>query len=119
MITGIKENEHWFTDYTYIPLVFAAPKLVGFKEEKQVASLCYALSAAVQSYSLLTNAKWGLIKIISYKIHAGLDFSSGLVSLAALQYIKPKSKRARNTLLLMGFTGLVVGTLSLIGSKKS
>lgn len=119
MITGITKDKHWITDYTYIPLVLAAPKLVGFEEEKEAANLCYTLSLTVLGYSLLTDAKWGLVKLIPYKIHATLDLSSGLVSLAAPFYIKPQNKKARNTLFAMGLTGLVVGALSLIGNKRS
>ncbi len=119
MITGITKDKHWFTDYTYVPLVFAAPKLVGFEEEKWASKICYILSTTVLGYSLLTDAKWGAVKLIPYKTHAALDFSLGIIALASPVILKTTDKKARNTLLLMGLTGIVVGTLSLIGAKKS
>ncbi len=118
MIIGIPKDKHWFTDYSYIPLVFAAPGLVGFKEDKWASKVCYVLSSTVLGYSVLTDAKWGLVKLIPYKTHAALDFSLGVIALAAPVLLKTSNKKARNTLLMMGITGLVVGTLSLIGAKK-
>ncbi len=115
MITGIPKDKHGFADYTYVPLVFAAPRLVGFEEEKAASFLCYTLSATVLCYTLLTDAKWGMVKLIPYKTHAALDLSGGVVALAAPFFIKTANKKVRNTLLLMGLTGLVVSTLSLIG----
>lgn len=120
MITGIKKEQHVFADYSYVPLVFAAPKLVGFSNNNTAATVCRAMSLAALGYSLLTNAKWGAYKLIPYKTHAMLDFASGVASLAIPWVFKfSKNKKARNTLLLMGLTGLVVGTLSIIGAKKS
>lgn len=120
MITGIKKEQHAITDYTYVPLVFAAPKLIGFSENNTAATVCRAMSLTVLGYSLLTNAKWGAVKLIPYKTHAVLDFGSGVVALAAPWLLAfSTNKKARNTLLLMGLTGLVVGALSFIGAKKS
>lgn len=119
MIKGITKNQHWITDYTYVPLVFVAPELVGFERDASAATLCRVMSATVLSYSLLTDAKWGVVKIIPYKVHAALDLSTGVIALASSVMRKGYSgKKARNTLLAMGITGLVVGTLSLIGAKK-
>ncbi len=118
MITGITKNMHGFTDYTYIPLVFAAPKLVGFEEEKWASKVCYILSTTVLGYSVLTDAKWGVVKLIPYKTHAALDLSVGVIALASPMLLKTSNKRAHNTLLLMGITGIAVGTLSLIGARK-
>ena len=120
MIAGIKKEQHGFTDYSYIPLVLAAPKLVGFTENKTAAQVCRAMSLTVLGYSLLTDAKWGAVKLIPYKTHAALDFATGVLALAAPWVCKfAGDKKARNTLLTMGITGLVVGALSFIGSKKS
>ncbi len=118
MITGITKDMHGFLDYTYIPLVLAAPKLVGFEEEKWASKVCYILSTTVLGYSVLTDAKWGVVKLIPYKTHAALDLSVGVIALASPMLLKTSNKRARNTLLLMGITGIVVGTLSLIGARK-
>ncbi len=118
MIKGITKDKHWFIDYSYVPLVFAVPKMVGFEEDKWASKVCYVLSSTVLGYSVLTDAKWGVVKLIPYKTHAALDFSVGVVALTATLLRKTSNKKARNTLLMMGITGIVVGTLSLIGAKK-
>ena len=118
-ITGIKRNEHGLADFSYVPLVFAAPNITGFENNKQATLICRAFSVSALAYSLCTDAKWGVIKLIPYKVHAGLDVASGILAFGAA--ILPKinqDKAARNTFIVMGLTGLIVGTLSLIGAKR-
>lgn len=117
MIKGITKEQHWITDYSYVPLVMAAPQLIGFEDEEKVTYMCYALSSTVLIYSLLTDAKWGAVKLIPYKTHAALDLVQGAIALTAASTLKIKNKKARNTLIAMGLTGLTVGILSLIGAK--
>ncbi|TKK67448.1 hypothetical protein FC093_14225 [Ilyomonas limi] len=119
MITGIPKNYHIIADIGYIPLVWMAPKLFRFEEEKTAATLCQLSSAADVAYSLITDAPWGAVKLISYKTHALIDVAQGVVALTASLALPVRNKRARNTLLAMGVTGLVVGTLSWIGSKRN
>ena len=119
MITGITKEMHVFTDYTYIPVVLAAPNIGKFEQDELPANVCRAFAGTVLAYSLLTDAKWGAVKLISYKTHAALDLSSGFAALAvAMLPSISKNKAARNCFLIMGITGLVVGTLSLIGANR-
>lgn len=123
MIRGIPRDQHGILDFTYVPVVFAAPAFVGFKREKWASNLCRAMSITVLGYSLLTDAKWGLVKVIPYRTHAALDLSLGVAALASplildKAFDEPVSKKARNTLFLMGVTGVVVGLLSLVGAKR-
>ena len=120
MITGIKKNEHFLTDYSYVPAVFMAPKIAGFEDNKQAANICRAFSGIVLGYSLLTKAKWGAVKLIPYKTHAALDLASGVAALAVSQsaFVK-ESKEASTTFKLMGIVGISVGILSLIGARYS
>jgi hypothetical protein len=119
-ITGIKRNEHGLADLSYVPLVFAAPKLAGFENNKEAALICRAFSVSALAYSLCTDAKWGAIKLIPYKVHAGLDVASGVLAFGASLIPQiAKNKAARNTFIVMGLTGLLVGTLSLIGAKRT
>lgn len=115
---GITKNRHGIADYTYVPLVLAAPELARFAREKNAATVCRAFAGIVLGYSLLTDARWGVIKLIPYKTHAALDLSVGIASLATPLLLRGTGKRARNTFLAMGITGIVVGTLSLIGAKR-
>ena len=119
MITGITKEGHAFIDYSYVPLVLAAPTLAEFEEEKAAAVLVRTMAITVLGYSMITDMKGSAAKLIPYKTHAAIDFASGVFSLAAPWLLGfSKNKRARNTLLLMGVAGLVVGTLSMIGASK-
>ena len=118
-ITGIKRDEHGLADFSYVPLVFAAPNIFGFENNKQAALICRVFSVSALAYSLCTDAKWGAIKLIPYKVHAGSDVASGILAFGAAMLPKiNQDKAARNTFIVMGLTGLIVDTLSLIGAKR-
>ncbi|GEM_PF-738608 len=120
MIQGITKDMHVYADYSYIPMVLLAPKLMGFEGDRTSAMVCRSLAFAELGTSLLTDANWGAIKCIPYKTHAIIDLASGVMALGAAA-MKPmcENKAARNTLIMMGITGLVVGALSIIGAKRS
>jgi hypothetical protein len=118
-ITGIKKKRHVYADYSYVPLVLAAPLLAGFSTNKPASAICRAFAVSALGYSLCTKAKWGVWKLIPYRVHAALDLASGVLALAVSQTpVVSKDKPARLTFLAMGLTGLIVGGLSLIAAKK-
>ncbi|GGH08904.1 hypothetical protein [Mucilaginibacter phyllosphaerae] len=82
-VTGIKKKQHVFADYSYVPLVLAAPKIAGFKHNLPAAVVCRSFALTALAYSLCTKASWGVIKLIPYKVHAGLDVASGILAFAA------------------------------------
>jgi hypothetical protein len=119
MTIGIKQNQHAVTDYAYVPLVLAAPRLANFEHEKRASYLVRTMALTVLAYSLATDMKASAVKVIPYKTHAALDLASGILSLAAPWVLGfSKNARARNTLLAMGVTGLIVGSLSLLGASR-
>ncbi|MDB5019080.1 MAG: hypothetical protein JWQ28_207 [Pedobacter sp.] len=120
MIKGITKKEHVYADYSYVPAVFLAPKLAHFEDDKVAATVCRAFAGTALAISLLTDAKWGCVKLLPYKVHAILDVSSGVLALAAAA-TPPicENKNARTTFIVMGIVGLVVGTLSVVGAKNS
>ncbi len=119
MIKGITKEMHVYADYSYIPAVLLAPKLMGFEKDSKAATVCRSFAIAELGTSLLTDAKWGAIKCISYKTHAIIDLASGVMALgiAAAPAIS-RDPAARNTFIAMGITGLIVGALSLLGAKR-
>jgi len=119
MITGIPKDYHIIADIIYIPMVWMAPKLFRFEDEQTVAAICKMSSVSDYAYSLFTDAPWGAHKIISYETHSLIDVAQGAIALTAALALPIKNKRAKNTLLAMGITGLIVGTLSWIGSKQN
>jgi hypothetical protein len=119
MINGIPEDRHGFIDYTYVPLVWAAPALADFEQDRQAGNFCRMTAVLVLGYTLSTDAKWGVVKIIPYKTHAILDLGLGVVTIAAACIFTKSSKPARAILTLMGLTGIVVGVLSVIGARRT
>lgn len=119
MSIGIKRSQHGIADYVYAPLVWMAPKIAGFYLLPQATLACRAASVGALTYSLLTNAEWGAAKLIPYKAHLAIDLAVGVASLAAPWMLGvQKNSRARNTLLLMGAVSLVVGVLSVLGTRR-
>jgi hypothetical protein len=119
MIKGITKKQHVCADYSYVPLVLLAPSIAKFEKDIVASQLCRAFALGSLGVSLLTDAKWGLVRLIPYKTHAIIDVATGALALAAA--ISPPiadNKRARNTFLIMGITGLIVGALSVIGAKR-
>ena len=104
---------HWLADYSYIPVVLAAPALVGFRHQPAATTLCRVFSGTVLLYSLCTRAEWGVVRVVPYRTHVTFDFGSGAVALAAPWVFGfAHRRRARNTFLAMGVVGLLVGVLS-------
>lgn len=117
--TVIQSNLHGYLDYTYAPLVWAAPKIFRFENSRKATTLCKIVSGATVGYSLLTNYKLGAVKLVPYKTHAAIDLAAGVFNVAAPWLLGvQKNKSARNTLLVMGVTGIVVGVLSLLRNNK-
>src|SRR4051812_24667040 len=102
MITGIPKEYHIIADVGYIPTVWMAPRLFDFEEEQTAATICKLSSAADVAYTLLTNAPWGAVKLISYETHSIIDVVQGATVLTAALTFPIKNQRARNTLLVMG-----------------
>ena len=104
---------HALTDYSYVPLVAAAPKLAGFEEEKTAVNLCHLLSSSILLSSLVTRAEWGPVPVMPYKAHLALDTFGGALALGAPWLFGfARNARARDTFLAMGAFGLMAGLLS-------
>ena len=109
----ITRVQHGFTDYSYIPLVASAPRLVGFTHHKTATTLCYVLSSTILASSLVTRAEWGAFKVLPYKAHLVLDVVGGLAGLSAPWLFGfANDRKARNTFLAAGVFGLLAGLLS-------
>jgi len=109
----ISRVQHGFTDYSYIPLVAAAPHLLGFTDQKTATTLSYVLSSNVLASSLLTRAEWGVFKVMPYKAHLVLDVANGLAALSAPWLFGfAKNKKARTAFVVAGIFGVLAGLLS-------
>jgi hypothetical protein len=109
----ISSRQHGFTDYSYVPLVAAAPTLIGFKDEPTAVTLTRVLSGSILATSLLPRAEWGLIKVIPFKRHLMADTTVGLFALSApWVFGLARHTKARNTFVVAGAFGLLAGLLS-------
>ncbi|RYY27476.1 MAG: hypothetical protein EOP41_03915 [Sphingobacteriaceae bacterium] len=108
----ISRKAHGFTDYSYIPLALAAPKLFDFEDEQ--AKLATRIQAgSVLLSTLFTRAEWGLFKTMSYKNHLILDVATGVFSITAPWLFGfSKNKKARNACLLLAAFNFSAGLLS-------
>lgn len=109
----ISRKAHGFTDYSYAPLVAAAPALVGFKDQPEAVRLTRLFSGSILASALLTRAEWGALKVIPFKIHLVADTGVGAFALAAPWLFGFADQvKARNTFLAMGAFGILAGLLS-------
>lgn len=119
MSIGIKRSQHGLADFAYAPLVWMAPRIAGFQQLTHANVACKAAAAGALTYALLTDAEWGAAKLLPYKAHLAIDFAVGAASFAAPWVLGVQHhKGARNTFLLMGAVSLIVGLLSVLGSRK-
>jgi hypothetical protein len=109
----ISRSQHGFTDYSYIPTVFIAPKLVGFEDEEKAVLMTRVLSGTILLSSMVTRAEWGVFKKMPYKAHLALDMAGGGLALVSPWVFGfADNKKARNTFLVAGLFGLMAGLLS-------
>ncbi|MCK8493833.1 MULTISPECIES: SPW repeat domain-containing protein [Spirosoma] len=109
----ITRKQHGFTDYSYIPLVAAAPVLASFENEPTAVTLTRVLSGSILASSLFTRAEWGLVKALPFKAHLAADTAVGVLAASAPWLFGfANNTRARNTFLAIGAFGIMAGLLS-------
>lgn len=109
----MSHKAHGFTDYSYAPLVAAAPALLGFKDQPEAVRLTRLFSGSILASALLTRAEWGAVKLVPFKLHLVADTGVGAFALAAPWLFGfADNPKARNTFLVMGAFGMIAGLLS-------
>ena len=109
----ISRKQHGLTDYSYIPLALAAPKLFGFSDDKKAVAVTRVLAANIVASSFFTRAEWGVVKVMPYKYHLILDVANGAFALSApFLFGFAKNKKALGTFIGLGLMGILAGTLS-------
>ena len=85
---------HGQTDYLVGTLLMTAfPKLAGIEGTRSATQIRVAGAAHV-GYSLLTRYPLGVVKVLPYRAHLGLDLA-GAVALAATPFATGQWKRGR------------------------
>jgi hypothetical protein len=109
----ISKNLHGLIDYSYAVIVPLLPEIAGFKNKESAKLLCRGLGAGAVSYSLLTKARWGLIRILPFKAHLAIDLSVSCLALAAPWLLGfSGNSTARNAVLATGLVGLAATLLT-------
>lgn len=109
----VSRKVHGGADYAYAALAAVLPELVGFEEEEKARLLAGIISGATLTYTLLTRAEWGLLKVIPFKTHLITDFTAGVFTVAAPWIFKfAENKKARHTFLALGLTSIAASLLT-------
>jgi hypothetical protein len=109
----ITRQAHGAIDYAYANVVAVLPELAGFENEKKAAAVCRILAGGALTYSLLTKAEWGAVKLIPFKKHLMLDTSASIFAIAAPWLLGfAANKRARNSVWAIGLAGLAASLLT-------
>jgi hypothetical protein len=104
---------HAVADYSYAALFSVAPELVGFTDEEIAARLSRVVSGGVLLTSLLTRYELGLVRVLPFKAHLGLDVAVGLLTLGApFLFGFSGNRRARNFFVGLGAFSVLAGILT-------
>lgn len=102
---------HGFIDYGIVALLALAPTLFGFGGT--AAAISYILAVLQLGMSLITAYPLSLAKIIPFKIHGGIELTSGLFALAAPWLFGfSRIDAARNFFLFAGVTVAITWALT-------
>lgn len=109
----LSRQQHGIVDYTAIPLISAAPEIIGFEDDETAAGLCRVIAGGSFLSAFATKAEWGALKAVPFRTHCLIDIAVGLFSASAPWLFGfSKKKKARNTFLAIGALSILAGALS-------
>ena len=91
--------------------MIAAPWLFGFADHTAATYIPVALGIGALLYSLLTIYELGMIRVIPFSVHLGLDVASGLL-LAASPWLFGFADRVFAPHLIVGILEILAGTMT-------
>ncbi len=83
MLNIIPRPIHAVLDYVYALKAFAAPKVLGFEDDKAASAVCYGVGIGALLSALTTRHEGGVVKTIPFNTHLKLDLAAAVFSLAA------------------------------------
>lgn len=107
----IPRNIHAFLDYIVGAALVAAPWLFGFADDTAATYIPVTLGIGTLVYSLLTNYELGLIRVIPFRVHLGLDVASGLF-LAASPWLFGFADHVYLPHVVVGIFEIMAGTMT-------
>jgi hypothetical protein len=109
----ITRAQHGVLDWVYAPTLAALPNLVAFDDDSGPASAARIMAAAAATTTVFTRFEAGLVRLIPFKAHLGLDVALSAFAVAAPWLLGFKDDaRARNTFVAVGVFGLAVAALT-------
>lgn len=103
----ITTRVHGIIDYLVGLLLLALPYLLGFADGGAAQKVTLTLGAVAVLYSLLTNYELGVLRLIPFRLHLGIDVVFALLT-AASPWLFGFSERIWWPHLLIGLAGLAV-----------
>lgn len=74
----ISSRSHGVLDYAVGVFLLVAPFLFGFADNEPARNAAWIVGAATLIYSLFTAYELGLVRLIPYRVHLGLDILGGI-----------------------------------------
>ena len=109
----VSRQLHGAIDYAYAALVPFIPEIAGFNKEEKANLLCKLLGGGALTYTALTKAEWGLVKLLPFKTHLIIDTSVSLLAIGAPWLLGfSGNKKARNAVVAIGAAGLLASLLT-------
>ncbi|HEX8237239.1 MAG TPA: hypothetical protein VF600_14870 [Abditibacteriaceae bacterium] len=104
---------HAVLDYVYALKAFAAPKVMGFEDNKAASTVCYGVGVVALLSAFTTRHEGGVVKMIPFNTHLKLDLAAAGFSLAAPWLFGfAKNGKARNSVIALALLQGVVALLS-------
>lgn len=113
----ISSRSHGVLDYVVGVLLIVAPFLFGFADNEAARNAAWIVGAGTLLYSLVTAYELGLVKLIPYRVHLGIDLIAGIF-LAASPWLLDFHERIVWPHLLVGILEIGVAAMS-SGSSTS
>ena len=109
----ISRAQHGVLDWIYAPTLAALPSVVKFDRDSAPATAARIMAGSAAATTMFTRFEAGLVRVIPFKVHLGLDVALSAFALAAPWLLGFKDDaRARNTFVAVGLFGLAVGALT-------
>jgi hypothetical protein len=107
----IPSRVHGILDYVVGVLLLLAPSLFGFADNDAARNTAYIVGIGTLLYSVFTAYELGVVKIIPYRVHLGLDLVAGIF-LALSPWLLDFADRIVWPHLLVGLLEIGVALLS-------
>lgn len=109
----ISRAQHGILDWIYAPTLAALPNVAKFDNDSGPASAARIMAGAATVSTVFTRFEAGLVRVIPFKVHLGLDVAMSVFAVAAPWLLGFKDDaRARNAFIGVGLFGLAVGALT-------